>query len=234
MEQLKNLLASISAGRVLDVATGSGGFIHFLLDGLKDYSEIIGIDSNPHAAAAFTESFKAHPGIRFVEMDATHMLFPDSSFDLVSISNSLHHFEDPLAVLREMARVLRPGGHFLLAEMYCDGQSETQLTHVQLHHWWAAVDRAGGITHNETYRRAQLAALLAGWQDLALFDLSDTSADPRNPDILAELTPVFERYLQRAEGHPELQARGEQLHKRVEEVGFHAATTLLALGVKPA
>jgi hypothetical protein len=46
------------------------------------------------------------------------------------------------------------------------------------------------------------------------------------------LDPVFERYIQRAEGHPELQKRGEELRKRVEETGFHSATTLMLIGRK--
>ena len=47
----KEILGHISGGRVLDVAIGSCGFIHFLLDGLKDYIEIIGVDNNEELLA---------------------------------------------------------------------------------------------------------------------------------------------------------------------------------------
>jgi hypothetical protein len=50
---------------------------------------------------------------------------------------------------------------------------------------------------------------------------------------MAELGPVFERYIQRAEGHPDLQKRGEELRKRVEQIGFHSATTLTMIAQKP-
>lgn len=233
MNHPKDLLGSISANRVLDVATGSGGFIHFLLEGLKDCDDIIGIDTNPRAADSFAAAFQDNPAVHFQPMDARQMGFADGSFDLVCISNSLHHFSDPQVVLREMERVARPGGILLLAEMYRDGQSETQLTHVLLHHWWAAVDRFNGITHNETYTRAGMLDLVHGWASLQSYDLLDCDGDPKNPEIAAELAPVFERYLQRADGVLELQAQGEVLRKRVEEVGFHSATTLVAIGRKP-
>ncbi len=230
-----DIIKHIPGGRVLDVATGNGGFIHFLLEGLKGYTEIIGIDTHPRGAEAFAEAFKDRPNIRFEKMDALSMEFPDASFDTVCISNSLHHFDDPQAVLRQMARVLRPGGHFIVAEMYRDGQTETQMTHVHLHHWWAAVDRTAGVVHNETYRREEIVALVAGLglQALALHDLSDTSENPLAPEILAELNPAFDRYIQRAEGHPDLQARGAELRQRVHEIGFHGATSLIAIGTKP-
>ena len=229
----RNILNQVSANRILDVATGGGNFIHFLLEGLQDYAEIIGVDNNERAEAAFTESFKENPKVKFQMMDAEHLDFDDSSFDLVCISNSLHHL-NPASILYGMKRVLRPNGYLLVSEMYCDNQTETQMTHVYLHHWWAAVDTINGVVHNETYTRQELLDLVSKLQlkDLKIFDISDLNEDPKNPDILKELEPVFERYIQRAEGNPELQVRGEELKARVKEIGFHGATTLVVLGRK--
>jgi len=229
----KDILGEISGGRVLDLATGSGGFIHFLLDGLKDYTEIIGVDNNERSAAIFADAFKENNNIHFQLMDVTQLDFDDSSFDMVCISNSIHHL-DPLPALRQMMRVLRPGGYLLISEMYRDGQTETQMTHVLLHHWWAAVDTVNGIVHRETYQRGELVEMVSGLglRNEALYDLSDLDTNPNDPEIVAELVPVFERYIQRAEGHPDLQARGDTLRKRVEDVGFHSATTLLMMGQK--
>lgn len=230
----KDILGEIHGGRVLDVATGAGGFVHFLLEGLKDYSEIIGIDSSDRNKAAFESAFKDDANIHFQMMDALQMDFPDDSFDLVCIANSLHHL-DPEPALRQMKRVLRPGGIMLIAEMYRNGQTETQMTHVYLHHWWGAVDTVNGVEHRETYQRGELVAMANRLElsEKRTFDLSDLSDDPKNPDILAELNPVFDRYIQRADGHPDLQVRGEELRKRVQEIGFHNATTFVALGKKP-
>lgn len=233
MPEPKEILGHISADRVLDVATGGGGFIHFLIEGLNDYAEIIGVDNNDHAAISFAETFKENPRVHFQQMDAHHLDFPDSSFDLVSVSNSLHHL-DPQPVLREMKRVLRPGGHILVSEVYCDNQTEAQMTHILLHHWWAAVDRVNGVIHNETYTRQQLIDLIVPLEltDLTTYDLCDLNENPHDPAIIEELAPVFERYIQRAEGHPDLQTRGAELRQRVEQVGVHSATTLVVIGRK--
>jgi hypothetical protein len=104
----------------------------------------------------------------------------------------------------------------------------------KLHSWWAAIDRTTGIVHNETYRRAEIIDLFnhLGLASLELFDLSETEENPKNPEILTELNPAIDRFIQRAEGHPDLQARGEVVRKRVSEIGFHNATTLIVIGEK--
>lgn len=229
-----DILGHLPGGRVLDLATGSGSFIHFLLEGLPGYTEIIGLDNNDRATSAFVDAFKDHPNIHFEHGDAQHLAFEPASFDLVCISNSLHHFNDPSLVLLEMIRVLRPGGSLIISEMIRDGQTETQMTHVHLHHWWAAVDSVNGMVHRETYRRQELVAIMTGLalENPIFYDLADLEENPKNPEIQAELEPVFDRYHQRAEGYPELQARGAELRQRVREIGFHSATTLLAIGRK--
>jgi ubiquinone/menaquinone biosynthesis C-methylase UbiE len=234
MDTPKDLIGHIVGGRVLDVATGGGGFIQFLVEGLKDYTEIVGIDSSERAAVAFEKAFAEKPAIHFQQMDAGKMDFPAETFDTVCMASSLHHLDDPQRVLGEMQRVLKPGGHWILVEMFCDGQSETQLTHVLLHHWWAAVDSVCGIVHHETYPREEIVNLLSSLELKAMVwhDLSDTSEDPLAPEVLAELGSIIDRYIQRADGYPDLQARGEILRKRVHEVGFHGATALMAVGVK--
>jgi hypothetical protein len=89
--------------------------------------------------------------------------------------------------------------------------------------------------HRETYPRREILELVnsLGLRDEQLYDLHDLDANPKDPAILLELEPVFERYFERAEGHPDLQERGRQLHRRVEQIGFHSATTLLVIGQRP-
>lgn len=92
-----------------------------------------------------------------------------------------------------------------------------------------------GILHRETYQRSKLIDMVSslGLCNETLYDLCDLDSNAKDPEIMAELGPVFDRYIQRADGYPELQARGEELRKRVAEVGFHSATTLVMLGQKP-
>jgi SAM-dependent methyltransferase len=229
------ILGDVSGGRVLDVATGTGGFVRVLLDGLRDYAEIVGIDTNGEREAAFAAAFADAPHVRFAQMDAHRLAYPDASFDTVCVSNSLHHFADPAPVLAEMLRVLRPGGRFVINEMYRDGQSETQATHVELHHWWAAVNRLGGEIHRETYERAQVVEIVEGLglADVRFLDLDDPDEDAHDPEAAADLEATIDRYQALAEDHPALQARGEVLRARLREVGVRGATQLLAIGRRP-
>ena len=229
------ILGHISGGKVLDVATGTGGFIHFLIDGLNDFDAITGIDAADRGEAAFAEAFKDKPNVRFVRMAAEHLDFPEAAFDTVCISNSLHHLSNLPRVLAEMKRVLKPDGHFIISEMYRDGQTEEQLTHVLLHHWWAAVDVAQGVTHYETYTREQIVSIIEelNLRQLVLHDFCDLSGDPHDPETIKELDGTIDRYIERVKELPAevaLRQRGEQLRQRIRTVGFQSATTLIAVG----
>jgi len=58
--------------------------------------------------------------VSFRRGDAQQIPFPDASLDLVVSTLSLHHWSDPVVVLNEIARVLRPGGSFLVFDLRRD------------------------------------------------------------------------------------------------------------------
>ena len=58
--------------------------------------------------------------VSFRPGDAQQIPFPDGSLDLVVSTMSLHHWSDPVSVLNEIARVLRPGGSFLILDLRRD------------------------------------------------------------------------------------------------------------------
>jgi ubiquinone/menaquinone biosynthesis C-methylase UbiE len=152
---------------------------------LKDFIEITGFDCNERSVRAARKSH-GQANIHIKHMDAARMDFPDNHFDTVYIANSLHHMLALPSVLSEMMRVCKSGGHFVISEMYRDNQSETQLTHVLLHHWWAGVDTAEGITHFETFTRQQVVEITEklGLHHLRYYDLIDLESDPWEPDLI--------------------------------------------------
>ena len=236
MTTFETIFAPISACRILDVATGRGGFIQTLLKTLQDYDEIIAIDSNADYASAFGETFADKP-VSYQQMDASALEFSDELFDTVCISNSLHHMTDPSRVLTEMQRVLKPDGIFIISEMMRDNLSEPQMTHLLIHHWWGAVDSAMGIVHHETYTRQQLidfakTITVKNWEFHEVAYLDD---DPKDAETIAQLDGILDRYIKKTENLQDremLQKRGQALRERVHEVGFHGATALVAIGVK--
>ncbi|MFX1299344.1 MAG: class I SAM-dependent methyltransferase, partial [Promethearchaeota archaeon] len=142
------------------MCTGEGDFISTLMQTLNGYERFIGVDMSRKALEEARKKFEGHP-VQFMEMDAGNLEFDDNVFDTVCIANSLHHLNDPGVVLSEMKRVLKHGGHFIVQEMYQDGdQSEAQVTDTIEHHWGAKIDRQLGEIHYETLSHKEIKTLL--------------------------------------------------------------------------
>ncbi|HEU0191761.1 MAG TPA: class I SAM-dependent methyltransferase [Mycobacterium sp.] len=106
--------ADIAGKKVLEVSCGHGGGASYLTRALQPAS-YTGLDFNA-AGVEFCQGRHKLPGLDFVHGDAENLPFPDASFDAVVNVEASHiypHFERFLA---EVARVLRPGGHFLYAD----------------------------------------------------------------------------------------------------------------------
>ncbi len=238
MDSFKSVLGGIDGGNVLDVATGAGAFVGALADCLGSFDRIIGIDPLESAIEKARESF-SDERFEFCVGDAAELPFADETFDTVAIANSLHHLKRLDDALGEMLRVLKPGGKLVVFEMYRDDQSEPQQTHVELHHWWAAIDTSRGIYHRETHTRDEIQAMLEvlPFSELAIDDYVDDGADPLAAAIVARVEQAIDVYTERAgeidgDGVPALVARGEELRERLHRVGFAGATHIIAVGTK--
>ncbi len=236
MDIFERILSGIAGGQVLDVATQEGRFVQILMENLQSYTEIVGIDINEQAIET-AQSTVGQEDIRFLVMNAEQLDFEDESFDTVSISASLHHLSNIQRVLEEMKRVLKPGGHFIIAEMHREGQTEAELTSVYLHHWVAEVDSTLGRLHNSTLARHEFADYVAslGLCDVEFHDFSDQDSDPMEKTRIEQLKGLIERILQRAEGtnnYKELKERGKVLRQRLDEVGAQREPILIVIGKK--
>ncbi len=236
MNVIEIALGNISGGRVLDVATQEGGFAQILMEKLKDYKEIVGIDINEQAIANARDKMD-QDDVQFLVMNAEELDFEDESFDTVSISASLHHLSNIQQVLEEMKRVLKIGGHFIVIEMHRGGQTEAEFTSVYLHQWAAEVDSALGRLHNSTLTRQELIDHVAslGLSNFDFYDYVDRDSDPMEKTRIEQLEGVIERIIQRAEEariDRDLKVRGEELHRRLHEVGAQREPILLIIGEK--
>ena len=104
---------------VLDIATGTGDLA--IMNAQRNHPRrIVGADiSEGMMDVARKKVAKAGLSdiITFQREDCTHMSFADNSFDAVTSSYGVRNFSDLDAGLREMCRVLRPGGHLLIVEL---------------------------------------------------------------------------------------------------------------------
>jgi ubiquinone/menaquinone biosynthesis C-methylase UbiE len=106
-----------AALRVLDVGCGTG-FVPGLLAGLLGEDDlVIGLDQSEGMLARARSKMSTDQRVhcRLTRGDAASLQFRGRSFDMVTVNSLLHHVYDYRAVLREIDRVLKPGGYLVLA-----------------------------------------------------------------------------------------------------------------------
>lgn len=105
-------LAQVGPGATaLDVATGTGDLAVELA---RRGAEVTGMDFAP---AMLEIARRKAPGLRFEEGDALNLTHADDSFDAATVGFGARNFADLDRGLREMARVVRPGGRVVVLEI---------------------------------------------------------------------------------------------------------------------
>jgi ubiquinone/menaquinone biosynthesis C-methylase UbiE len=128
------------AGDVLEVGAGTGA-LWTRIDRASRGLRLTLTDFSP----AMCARLRAIAGAHVLQCDATKLPFADDSFDTVIANHMLYHLDDPLAALREFARVLRPGGHVAAS---LNGEDHL----VELLALGEAIGRRGivrGVTYND-------------------------------------------------------------------------------------
>jgi len=113
--------------RALDVGAGHGHWTRTVAGLLSPQARITGVEREEAWVQRATEATVGDARIDFVQGDAQALPWPDETFDLVTCQTLLIHVRDPAVVLREMSRVLRPGGVMVCAEPNNLGQCVSSL-----------------------------------------------------------------------------------------------------------
>jgi demethylmenaquinone methyltransferase/2-methoxy-6-polyprenyl-1,4-benzoquinol methylase len=177
---LVSRVTAIPGAWVLDVATGTGLVARELA---RKNLRVVGLDQSPSmlrrgAAAALEGGFEDR--LRFVLGQAQALPFGDATFDALTFTYLLRYVDDPAATMRELARVVRPGGVIAALEFHVPQDP-------WLHAGWYAYTRgvlpvAGGVVSRswyrtgrflgpnitEFYRRYPLAVQVRMWQDAGI------------------------------------------------------------------
>jgi ubiquinone/menaquinone biosynthesis C-methylase UbiE len=113
VNRLRQRMLQRASGRVLEVAIGTGRNLPYYPHGCR----IISADASKQMLAiAQRRAARLQLGVSFLLANAEALPFPDGTFDTVVSSLSTCTFPDPVAALKEMARVCRPTGKILLLE----------------------------------------------------------------------------------------------------------------------
>jgi demethylmenaquinone methyltransferase/2-methoxy-6-polyprenyl-1,4-benzoquinol methylase len=102
-----------AGGSALDVACGSGRLTAELAKRAGQGGRVVGLD---FSAQMLEVARRRYPKLEFIEGDALELPFDSASFDAATISFGLRNLADPVRGLREMARVVRPGGRAVVLE----------------------------------------------------------------------------------------------------------------------
>jgi len=103
--------------KVLDCATGTGDLALEFKRAVGPGGEVIGTDFCAEMLqSAPAKAARAGLEVAFAVADALALPYPDERFDVASIAFGIRNVDDPLRCLREMARVVRPGGCVIVLE----------------------------------------------------------------------------------------------------------------------
>jgi demethylmenaquinone methyltransferase/2-methoxy-6-polyprenyl-1,4-benzoquinol methylase len=166
------------ADRVLDVATGTGMVAKALHD--RYGCIVVGLDQSADMLAVARTREAVYDAI--VEGRAERLPFPDATFDHLSFTYLLRYVDDPAATIREMVRVVKPGGRIAMVEFGLPRGIWRPLwwlyTRIGLRAAgrlvstrWSAVGAFLGPSIERFYARHPLAAVEGYWREAGLGDV---------------------------------------------------------------
>ncbi len=110
---------------VADVGCGTGNAAVLLAPHVR---EVIAVDRSEPMLEAARQRLAGVTNVRFVAGELESLPLADASVDAVTCVLVLHHMEEPVAALKEMRRVIRPGGAALVLDMYAHEREEYRST----------------------------------------------------------------------------------------------------------
>jgi ubiquinone/menaquinone biosynthesis C-methylase UbiE len=164
---------------LLDMGCGTGAFLAQALD--LGFSQICGIDVSPKMIGIARQ---VAPEAELQVGNFSHLPWPASSFDHVTTMEAIYYCLDPLAVVQEVARVLKAGGRFDLVIDYYQDSSGTsswpeglgfEITCLSSAQWTALLADAG-LENLSTRRiiRPEQDAAQANWQPSVWFPTQES------------------------------------------------------------
>ena len=186
--------SGVKAGdKVLDCATGTGDLAIAFKKAVGKEGYVLGTDfCAPMIEPAPAKAEKEGLSIDFEVADAMDLPYEDNRFDVSSISFGIRNVDEPVTALKEMARVVRPGGKVVVLEF---GQPNGLIKWpYELYSQHIMPTLGGWLSGNReayTYLPRTSAAFPAGEKFLALMDESDAFEDKRAVSLTGGIAYIY-------------------------------------------
>jgi len=119
VQQRREVLAALAlrpGERVVDLGSGPGLLALEMLEHLGSQGSVAGIDLSPDMVQLAQRRCAAHANAAFQAGDVTRLPYDDASFDVAVCTQVYEYVQDVEAALRELHRVLRPGGRAVVID----------------------------------------------------------------------------------------------------------------------
>ncbi len=160
LPDLVSLFRLKSGSRVLDVGAGTGGIIPYLLQAIGSGGSVQAVDFAGEMVKRGKDKFRGEGRVFFQVAAVESLPFPEKLFDHVVCFGAFPHFEDKPCALKEMGRVLKPGGTLLIAHALSSDE-------IRRHH-----ENCGPVSHDFLPGESEMRTLLetAGFSPRRLVD----------------------------------------------------------------
>ena len=233
MKKLQDYLAQYHNPKILDVGTGRGNFIQIIKMLSDDFAEIIGTDLDDRLLEFNKESFKDDLRIKFVNDNILETKLSEGYFDIVCLSNTLHHLTDFSDTYNAMFKVLKDGGIIIINEMISDNLNPSQVSHRLLHHFAAKVDREIGRVHDETFTKNELIDRVRNLAEDRLVDTWELDFEDNEVDYdFSAYEKLIDRLLQivsNKDNSSSFKTEAETIKEYIKIHGFQSATQVVMI-----
>lgn len=233
MKRLQEYLTQYHNPKILDVGTGRGNFIQIIKMLSDNFEEIIGTDLDDRLLQSNRESFKDDLRIKFVNDNILETKLSEGYFDIVCLSNTIHHLEGLTDTFNGMFKVLNDNGIIIINEMIADNLSSAQISHKLLHHFAAKVDRKIGRIHDETFNRNDLIDKISSLVKEKLVNVWDLDFEDDSIDFDSKpyenLLDHLVKVVANKENANDFVKEANEIKNHIKNNGFKSATQVVII-----
>ncbi len=233
MKRLQKYLTQYHNPKILDVGTGRGNFIQIIKMLSDNFQEIIGTDLDDRLLESNRESFKDDLRIKFVNDNILETKLSEGCFDIVCLSNTIHHLKDLTDTFMGMRKLLNKDGIIIINEMVADNLTPAQISHKLLHHFAAKVDRKIGRVHDETFNKKDLIDKVTDLAEEKVIDVWDLDFEDETIDYDSKpyenLLDHLVKIVANKENANDFVKEADEIKNYIKSNGFKSATQVVMI-----